>query len=374
MKKLLVFMLVAIIGLQFIMAGGAKETAQGAPEAGKKLLFFAIGNLGDMGINDLGWQGSQALAKKYDLQLNVVEGTNDASVRTTSLLDALETGNYDYCVTASWYIQDDLLKNMDNYKNTKFVVYDTSPLADYSKYPNVYGISFRQDEGSFMTAVYQSLMTKTNKIGAVASQDSPILNDFVTGWLAGVKYYNDTFNKNVEYRLAYLTDSTIAGNYETASVLYGSGHDIVYNIAGTYGLGAAQAAERAGGYQKGYYMVGVDYDQYTVYSNSGVAVVGYKNVATSMQKKIADSIIDALSKVIEGTADMGNHRYSLAMGGVGLAYNDRYYEVTPTEVDAQLKEIEAKVISGEIKVPSYFDFGSYDEFARFRDNPANRIK
>lgn len=378
MKKFFASVVYVVLVIALFAGFTLVEAKSAAPapnraESGGKLLFFAIGNLGDMGINDLGWYASQELADKYNLELAVVEGTNDASVRTTSLLDALETGKYDYCVTASWYIQDDLLKNMDNYKDTKFVIYDASPLADYSAYPNVYGISFRQDEGSFMTAIYQSLMTKTNKIGAVAAQDSPILNDFVTGWLAGVKYYNDTFGKNIEYKLAYLTDSTIAGDYETASVLYGSGCDIVYNIAGTYGLGAAQACEEAGGYEKGYYMIGVDYDQYTVYASSDVAVVGYKNVATSMQKKIQASVVDAMSKVIDGEAEMGNHRYSLAMGGVGLAYNERFDEVTPDDVKTQLKEIEDKVISGEITVPSYFDFSDYDQFAKFRDDPAARL-
>ena len=120
-------------------------------------------------------------------------------------------------------------------------------------------------------------------------------------------------------------------------------------------------------------MVGVDYDQYDVYSKSAHEVVGYRNVATSMQKKIQDSVVDALSRVIDGTAEMGNHRYSLSMGGVGLAYNERFYEVTPEEVVNELRAIEEKVVSGEIVVPSYFDFDSYDEFARFRDDASYRL-
>ncbi len=360
-----------VIGMS--MAAAAFGMNASADEGGK-LLFFAIGNLGDMGINDLGWYAAQNVADKYGLELTVVEGTNDASVRTTSLLDALETGGYDYCITASWYIQDDLLANMDNYSDTKFVIYDTSPLTSFADYDNITGISFRQDEGSFMAGVYQCLMTQTGKIGAVASQDSPILNDFVTGWLAGVKYYNDTYDKDVQYDMAYLSDATIAGDYETASVLYGSGCDVVYNIAGTYGLGCAQASEEAGGYEKGRLMVGVDYDQYSVYEKSDSEVVGKENVATSMQKKIEESVTDAMSKVIEGNGAMAeNVRYTLAMGGVGLAYNDHYEELTPDDVKTTISEVEQKIKDGEIVVPSYFDFADYDEFAAFRDDPDARL-
>lgn len=87
-------------------------------------------------------------------------------------------------------------------------------------------------------------MTKTGSVGAVASQDAPILNDFLTGWLAGVKYFNDNMGGNVKYSVAYLSDSTVQGDYETAAVLYGAGCDIVYNIAGTFCLGAAKRARK----------------------------------------------------------------------------------------------------------------------------------
>jgi len=295
------------------------------------------------------------------------------SIKAISLVDALETGNYDYCITGSWYILEDLLRNMDGYKDTKFVIYDTAPTADFSAYPNVYGISYRQDEGSFLAAVYQCLMTKTKKVGAIAMTDTPILNDFVSGWVAGVKWFNDTYDTDIEYRVAYLTDNTLAGNYETASVLYGSGFDIVYNIAGKFGLAAAQASEEAGGFENGIYMVGVDYDQYEVYRVSDTEVVGYENVATSMLKNMTGSVVDAMTQLIEGTAEMGNHRYSFAMDGVGLAYNERYYEVTPEDVQQEVKLIETKIVSGDINVPSFFDFDSYDEFAQFRDDPTYRI-
>ncbi len=353
-------------------AAEAAADAAGVKEGGK-LLFFAIQNIGDYGINDLGYYAAQDIAEKYKLDLTLVEGSNDASVRTTSLLDALETGGYDYCITASWYILDDLLAQANEF-DTKFIIYDTNPTLDLSPYPNCYGISFRQDEGSFLTAVYQCLMSKTGQVGAVASQDAPILNDFLTGWLAGVKYFNDNMGGSTKYSVAYLSDSTVQGDYETASVLYGANCDIVYNIAGTYCLGAAKACAEAGGTEKGKYLVGVDYDQYTVFAESGSTdVEGYENLVTSMEKKIRESIVSAFDQIADGSGEMTNHRFSLADGGVGLAYNDNYFKLTPEDVQKQVTEVENKIKSGEIKVPSYFDFGDYDQFKEFRDNPDARI-
>lgn len=352
---------------------GKADTENTAVPETKKLLFFAIQNIGDYGINDLGYYAAQDIAKKYDMDLTLVEGSNDASVRTTSLLDALETGHYDYCITASWYILDDLLAQVDEF-NTKFIIYDTNPTLDLSAYPNCYGISYRQDEGSFLAAVFQCLMTKTGHVGAVASQDAPILNDFLTGWLDGVKYFNDHMGGDVKYSIAYLSDSTVQGDYETASVLYGSGCDIVYNIAGTYCLGAAKACQEAGGTEKGRYLVGVDYDQYEVFAHSSnTDVEGYENLVTSMQKKIQQSIDSAFDQIADGTGEMANHRFSLADDGVGLAYNENYYKLVPKDVQEKVSEIENKIKSGEIKVTSYFDFDNYDQFKEFRDNPDARI-
>lgn len=390
MKKTAAIIMAAVMGMSLTACGGSKtepaqavktESAEAKTEAGSgaevkeggKLLFFAIQNIGDYGINDLGYYAAQDIAEKYNLDLTLIEGSNDASVRTTSLLDALETGGYDYCITASWYILDDLLAQANDF-DTKFIIYDTNPTLDLSEYKNCYGISFRQDEGSFLTAVYQCLMTKTGQVGAVASQDAPILNDFLTGWLAGVKYFNDNMGGNVKYSVAYLSDSTVQGDYETASVLYGAGNDIVYNIAGTYCLGAAKACEEAGGTENGKYLVGVDYDQYTVFSQSdNTDVAGYENLVTSMEKKIRESIVMAFDRITDGSSEMENHRYSLADGGVGLAYNDNYHKLTPEDVQKSVTEIENKIKGGEIKVPSYFDFDDYDGFKEFRDNPDSRI-
>jgi len=42
-------------------------------------------------------------------------------------------------------------------------------------------------------------------------------------------------------------------------------------------------------------------------------------------------------------------------------------------VQKKVTEVEDKIKSGDIKVPSYFDFNDYDGFKEFRDNPDSRI-
>ena len=354
------------------------ETSQGEDSLeGKKLLFFAFQNIGDYGTNDLGYYAAQEIAEKYGIEMTLVEGGLDASTRTTTLLDAIETGGYDYVISSSWYIQDDLMANLDRFADMKFILYDTAPTLDLSAYPNVFGVSFRQDEGSFITAVYQCLMSENHKIGAAANQDSPILNDFVTGWLAGVKYYNDNMaadGEEVEYNIAYYSDQTVQGAYETVNVLYNNGCDVVYNIGGSYCVGALNACSEHGGIENGQYLIGVDYDQYTTFANAENEVVGYENLVTSMEKRITQCCVRAFEGIVTGEMEMGNHRFGVADGGTGLAYNDNYYAHTPEDVQNTITELEQKITDGEIVVPSYYDLPDYDTFAKFRDDPSYRLQ
>ena len=360
-------------------AAGEEAAEAGGEDSveGKKLLFFAFQNIGDYGTNDLGYYAAQEIAEKHGVEMTLVEGGLDASTRTTTLLDAIETGGYDYVISSSWYIQDDLLANVGNFPDMKFILYDTAPTLDLSEYPNVFGVSFRQDEGSFLTAIYQCLMTESNHIGAAANQDSPILNDFVTGWLAGVKYYNDNMaaeGEEVEDDIAYYSDQTVQGCYETVNVLYGNGCDVVYNIGGSYCLGALQACTEAGGIENGKYLIGVDYDQWTTYANSDADVQGYENLVTSMEKRITECCVQAFDGIVDGSLEMGNVRFGIANNGVGLSYNDNYYAHTPEDVQEQVTEVENKIKNGEIVVPSYYDLPDYETFAQFRDDPDYRLE
>ncbi len=360
---------------------GAEEgtgTSDGSGDSveGKKLLFFAFQNIGDYGTNDLGYYAAQEIAEKYNIEMTLVEGGMDASTRTTTLLDAIETGGYDYVISSSWYIQDDLLANVDRFPDMKFILYDTAPTLDLSEYPNVFGVSFRQDEGSFLTAVYQCLMSENHKIGAAANQDSPILNDFVTGWLAGVKYYNDNMaedGEEVEYNIAYYSDQTVQGAYETVNVLYNNGCDVVYNIGGSYCVGALNACSEHGGIENNQYLIGVDYDQYTTFANAETEVAGYENLVTSMEKRITQCCVLAFDGIVSGDMEMGNHRFGVADGGTGLAYNENYYAHTPEDVQNTITEIEQMITDGDIVVPSYYDLPDYDTFAQFRDDPDYRL-
>lgn len=362
----LMIVLVFIVSQECVYAQ-SETTKKGE---GKTLLYYCA-NIGDFGLGDMGWRAAQAAGEKYGYEVTLVEYGSDSSQAVNSLIDALDTKKYDFVMAMGWYITDTVLEMSKNgeWADTTFILFDTSRKADFSGTDNIYGVSFAQNEGSFLVAIYSALMTKTGKIGAVINMDAPITNDFGTGWLCGYKYAKKDLGLDVDMMYTYMGELTVQADYESVNVVMDNGCDYVYNVGASVSLGAMQAAAEKGGVEKGKFIIGTDYDQYSYFEAVG-DVVGYKSMVTSMLKNI-ESCVALIMENINGEADgiqPGNQLYGIALGGTGLVDNDWYRENTPEEVRVKIAEISEKIANGEIKVVSYFDFETYDDFANYRDN------
>lgn len=388
MKKALAMVLALVMCLGLVACAGSgsnstpattkASTDTQAPAAegsgkvaeGKTMLYYTA-YIGDFGLADMGWRAAQAAQEKYGYDVTLVEYGNDSSQAVNSLIDALDTKHYDYVMAMGWYISDTVIEKSKSgeWADTTFILYDTAPSTDFSGTNNIYGVSFAQNEGSFLVGIYSALMSKTGKVGCVINLDAPITNDFGTGWLCGVKYAKKTLGLNVDSMYTYMGELTVQGDYESVNVVMDNGCDYVYNVGASVSLGAMQAADEKGGYENGKFIIGTDYDQYTYFETVG-DVQGYKSMVTSMLKNI-EPCVALLLQNINGEAtgiEPGNHTYGVAEGGTGLAENDWYKQNTPEDVQKQIADISAKIASGEIDVVSYFDFPTYDDFATYRDN------
>lgn len=382
MKKVLAIVLTLVMSFGLVACGGGSSSGgastggstavgTGTTDGSKPKILYYTAYIGDFGLGDMGHRASLAAAEKYDLDFTLIEYGKDNSVAVNSFLDAIESSHYDYIVASSWYINDIVLEKAPEYPDTTFVLFDTSPTGEFTA-DNVYGITFGQNEGGFLVAVYSSLMSTTKTIGCSLRSDTPILNDFGTGWLAGYKYAVNEMGLDVKMKFSYIGEDSIQSTYESCKVLYDNGVDYLWSVAGTNVIGATQACEEKGGLAKGCAVIGVDYDQYEYFKEvDSSTAVGYENLVTSMLKNIEPSVALIFESVIEGKGDIkpGNSFYGVKVGGTGLAYNDNYYENTPQDVQDIIKELEGKIASGEVKVPSYFDFSSYEAYATYRDNP-----
>ena len=377
MKKIIALLLALAMCLSLVACGAADKPAADAPAADapaeKKSIIFFTAFIGDFGLSDMGYRAVQELAAEYNMDWTLVEyGSYDAALAVNCFWDALETKHYDYFFGPAWYIEGIIDEAAAQYPDTTFVHYDVGKGVEFTS-PNVYGITFAQNESSFMAALLQALMTKNGKIGCV-SADSPILNDFSTGWLAGAKYAKNELGLDIEWLHTYRAEDSMSAVYEATNVMYDNGCDFVWSISAQFLLAHCQAAEERGGGEAGFWTLGCDYDQYEylkgLAAEDANSAFGYENTLTSITKNIAPAASAIIASVEAGDGKIapGNQVWGVFENGVGYLENENFMANVPADVQEILKDIINKIGAGEIVVPSYYDFESYEAFANYRDN------
>lgn len=376
MKKVFAILLALVMVLSMAACakttdGGEKNedpknpTAEAGKQEGTKRIIYLCINLGDLSFNDLGWQGCRAAAEKYGWKADVIELGKDTSTYENAFLDAVDSGNYDIVVTQSNFGLSDLcIKYAPEYPDVKFISFDMSASADISGIDNMFGIAFKQNEGSFLVGALAGKLTKSNKVGVFLFNDVPIGNDFATGYIAGARYANPDVKVTVAYGGGTADASKLQ---EISSAMYDSGVDVIYGVSGSAYPGLAKETTSRGGFQKGLYAIGVDSDMWTVYKSSENADIA-DVIITSMQKKVDEAVVYTLDRYVEGTLPFGNvEPYGIAQNGVGMADNSYYRENAPADIQEFMDKLQADVVAGTVEVPSYFDFEDYNAFAAWRD-------
>jgi basic membrane protein A len=210
---------------------------------------------------------------------------------------------------------------------------------------NVYSIAYKQNEGSYLAGLYVGLMTETGIVGAVGGQDIPVINDFIVGYQQGVLAASSDNQVIVNYADSW---NDPAKGKELALAMYQQGADYVFQIAGGTGVGVFQAAQEVGKYA-----IGVDSDQALIIEETNPEQAAV--IPTSMLKNVDNSLYRGLKMHLEGTLPYGEaESLGVAEGGVGLAKNKFYEEMTPQDVLDVIAQAEQDLIDGKIAVDTAF--------------------
>ncbi|WP_079127665.1 BMP family lipoprotein [Streptomyces sp. TP-A0874] len=320
------------------MAACSTSTAGSSSKDSKfDVTYVMSDNLGDKGFNDSAAAGfKKAEREGFGTKLLQASPT-DPQLWRQNLEAVSGSGKYRLVFTGPG-MHDNLAAVAPQHPDQKYVFFD-----DELKAPNVLSIRYAQNEGSYLAGVLAAtaasdpesfpLVKGTKKIGVVAGEDLPPIQDFIIGFKQGVAEVDPDIQVKVSY-VGNFNDAQKA--YDLTTTMYGSGADVVYNVSGPAGLGILKAAA-----DTNHYAIGVDSDQNALYP---------KNVLASMLKQIGASVHDSIQKEQSGDLKMGETViYGLKNDGVGLVYND---ELVPAKVKQAIDDAKQKVISGEVKVKS----------------------
>ncbi len=239
----------------------------------------------------------------------VQEPTGDVAASVQAVADIV--ADYDVIVCCGFQFAGIATIAQEN-PDVKFILVDSFPSdADGNEVEldNIYAMCFAEQESGFFAGMAAALTSKTNKVAVVNGIAFPSNVNYQYGFECGVKYVNDTENKNVEvvelpsYAGTDVTGANVGGNYVgdfndeatgkvVGNALINEGCDVIFVAAGNSGNGVFTAIKEA----KDVFVIGCDTDQYDDGANGDSNIV-----LTSGLKVMHTNVTKQLENVANGT-------------------------------------------------------------------------
>lgn len=328
---------------------GEAEAAAEADESKPSFVFVCTGQLGDKSFNDSANAGIEEIAASLGCETRVIEVGRDQTKWEPTFQDLAEEGEYDVIISNGSSSIETIQKVAEEFPEQKFVAFDCTIETD--QYPNLYAISYKQNEGSYLAGVLAALVTQSdmeyanadNKIGFIGGSEHPIITDFLVGYIAGAKSVDPDIKVYVSYIGSW--DDTAKGK-ETAIAQYNQGVDIIFPAAEQAGLGCVEAAV-----DMGKYIIGVDSDQSMLFA--GVDEDKANVILTSVLKNVGDSLVRMANMEMEGTVPWGDYEeLGIAENGAGIADNEYFQKNVPDDIKSVIEEKKQEVIDGNVEIPT----------------------
>ena len=341
-KRFAALALVASFGLVAAACGddnSSSDTTTASTGGGSSLkvgLAFDTGGRGDGTFNDSAGRGADQAKSELGVNVDELEATN-ADDRKPNL-ETLTTNGNNPIIAVGCAFGDGMAEVATANPNTQYAIVDGFVAGEL---PNVTMLSFAEEQGSFLVGAAAALKSQTGHIGFIGGQEIDLIKKFEAGYTAGAKYVNPDIIVDVQY-LGPAGDDTAWGSPDEAKQIangwYADGADVIYTAAGGSGQGTIEAAVESDAWA-----IGVDSDQYLTATPEQQA-----HILTSMLKRVDVAVFETIKAAQAGTLEGGFALYDLARDGVGYSTSGGYLD----DVKAQLDDIKAKIIAGEIVVPT----------------------
>ena len=383
MKKILALLLALVLVFSLCACGQSEAPAEEAPaeeapaeeapaeeapaeeETGKvyNVAYLVNGNLGDKSFFDSAESGLAALEEAGRIEYVTIEmgGTDeDQPTWLSTLYDVSESGEYDVVVCGTYQMPDYLKEVATAYPDQKYLIFDDNTYVGANS--NVVNITYKQNDMGYLVGIFAACMTVDTSIdminedavvGFVGGVDSPVINDFLIGFIEGARSVNPDIKIDTRYTNDYV-DTAIAKEYGL-SMINDNNCDIIWGVAGNAGNGAAEAALETG---KAWF-IGVDSDQELTLSADLAAIT-----LTSGLKNIGNSLVWFFDELDAGNEYWGTEvTLGLAEGGVGIVTDKNFATYASDDTKAAVTEAQEKVLSGEIVVPTAIGDNAVDVVA-----------
>lgn len=330
--------------------GGSGSSAAAKPGEGMTGCEVTdTGGVDDKSFNATAYKGLTDAQAELGIEAKVLESQTqqDYEPNVQAFLDQ----GCDLIVTVGFLLGDATAKAAKKNPDQSFAIVDFA----YDPEPkNVLGLTFQTDQAAFLAGYIAAGMSTSGKVGTFGGLNIPPVTIFMNGFWAGVQKYNQDNGADVQVLGwdAKKQDGTFTGDFENqdngrrvTEDLISEGADIVLPVAGPVGLGAAAAAQDAGGVN----LIWVDTD-------GCVSASEYCGLfITSVMKNMDVAVFDAMKSVIDGTFAGGVYSGTLENGGVGIAPYHDFDSQVPADLKSKVDELKQGIIDGSVSA----DYNDY---------------
>jgi basic membrane protein A len=312
---------------------GEEKKSSGFPVG----LVFDVGGLGDKSFNDAAYAGLVRGRDQLGISFDYFEPKEPTD--REAALRIFANGASKLIIGVGFLFSDDIRKVALEYPDKEFACVDYTWNEGDSIPPNLVGLKFREEEGSYLVGALAGLVTQSGIVGFVGGMDIPLIHKFEAGYRAGFEKTHPGGKVLVNY--AGVTGDAFknpAKGKELGLAQIDAGADILFHASGSTGLGVFEAVR-----QRDKLAIGVDADQ---------AAQAPGHVLTSMIKRVDVAVFDVIRRARDGQFTGGILSEGLKEGGVDYVYNKENANLIPPPIHDEVEALRKQIVDGTLSVPS----------------------
>jgi basic membrane protein A len=319
-------------------AAATASVAVGGAAAGRVRIGRVVegGGRGDKSFNDAAYAGLLSARRELGVAIEFLEPASSEDREAAMRLFAAR--GLDLVIGVGFIFSSDVDRVARDFPAVHFACVDYAPSSPAGPPPNVAGLVFHEEEGSYLVGAAAGLTTRTKHVGFVGGMQTPLIRKFEAGYEAGVRAVCAECVVHSSY--AGTTPDAFkdpAKGKALAIAEIAAGADVLYHASGATGHGVFEAAHDAL-----CLAIGVDSDQYAEMPGS---------VLTSMVKRADVTVTDTIRAVTEGRFEGGMHVFGVKDGAIDYVHDGPHAALLRPEVVARVEDLRAEVASGRVHVP-----------------------
>lgn len=346
MNKL--FRAAAVVGLSGLILTGCgseapSDNARAGGEKFKACMVLDVGGVDDKSFNQSAWQGMTEAAKENsDIEVSNVASQGDADYEP-NLANSVKK-DCDAIISVGGLLGEATTKAAKANPKSNFAIVDFPSAAS-----NMYGITFKSEQGGYLAGYLAASLSKTGKVGTWGGLDvgTPV-TAYMDGFKQGAEYWGKQKGKPIKVlgwdgqKGAFAQSFTDTGKgAATTQGLVRQGVDVVMPVAGGAGGGAFDVAKSSKGALS---VIWIDFPGCDYYPDE------CKYIVTSALKAISVNVKDYVLKAADGDVPKGTYVGTLENDGVGIDKFNDFESKISDETKSELGEIEKGIVDGSIKI------------------------